>query len=333
MPLVEPHIFATHPTLPTVRPSTESPANMMTAMPTKPARTSKSVPSTVTSTTPKVQVVTTTATMPSWVIDQVGNQQRGRISAVRGAGVFCFWLFAGCLLLCVASVACILATLARLVVWYRTVYKSLSVSLARRGGGSEGERLLTYSRTEEKEVAGGVTALYRSVLFIHREGEAMDRKDEGKEDEGGEGGTERLLVTLEPAGGEGAMREEEGQRRRRENTGVYRKTLYSLISKEEEIERWRDVMEECRVSAEDGGRRGGVKDEGMDRERSGGGVSRKCYSVILREEREAAGGGREELDWIMGGWEVKEGGGALEQLGGVAGTLLTQHALGSDHAT
>lgn len=301
--------LVTHAALPIVRPSTESPASLMTTT----VETTKSVHSTVTSTTQRLQVVA--KTIPTEATT-TSTPSLGQIIAVRGAGVFCLWLFAGCLLLCVASAACILATWATLVIWYRRVYKPLSVTMARRrrGGGGEGVRLLTISRTEEKEVAGGggVMALYRSVLFIHREGgEAMEREDGGNESEGG-GGKERLLVTLGPTGGGGATRAEEGERKGRVERGVYRKTLYRLLSKEKEIEGWRDVMEECRVSAEDGGRRGGGRDEGKERERSGGGVSRKCYSVILREEREEAGAGREELDWVVGGWEVKSGGGGEE---------------------
>lgn len=192
-----------------------------------------------------------------------------------------------------ASAVCILATLARLVLWYRTVYRVL----ARRAGGDEGVRLLTYNRGEEKEAAGGVKALYRSVLFIHKDGEAT-------ESHAVQGGTERVLVTPEPAGDEAGTRELGPQGRRGENSGVYRKTLYRLISREQAVEGWRDVMEECRVSSEGGGGR----DEGLDRDGSRGEVSRKSYSIILREEREEAGGGREELDWIVGGWEVKRGG-------------------------
>ncbi|KAM6894717.1 uncharacterized protein PEZ65_022371 [Lycodopsis pacificus] len=210
-------------------------------------------------------------------------------TAVRGVGAFCFWLFAGCLLLCAASAVCVLATLARAVVWYRRAYKPLCATLARRRGGGEVVRMLTHNRKEEREVAGGgVVALYRSVLFVHREGEGATEK-------GGEEGKERLLVTLEPTGGGG--REEEGERGRTGEKGVYRKTLYRLSSKEEELEGWRDV---CRVSTDEGGRRRGE-------ETSGGVVTRKCYSVILREKREEAGGGREELDWVVGGWEVKGG--------------------------
>lgn len=272
-----------HPAAHTVRPLT--PAQ-------KTATTCKSGPSTISLTGGSVQPVTTATTLPTWVVNKAGNQQRDRTHAARGAGVFCSWLVGGCLLLCVASAVCILATLARLVLWYRTVYHVL----ARRAGGGEGVRLLMDNRREVKEVAGGVKALYRSVLFIHREGEVVEKTD-GR---GGEGGTERVVVSPEPAGSEAETRERGPQGRRGENSGAYRKTLYRLISKEEPVEGWRDVIEECRVSSEAGG--------GRDEERSRGEVSRKSYSIILREEREEAGGGREEQDWVVGGWEVKRGG-------------------------
>lgn len=157
-------------------------------------------------------------------------------------------------------------------------------------------------------------ALYRSVLFVHRDaGDALERggeveevEERGEVEEGGEGGEVeeggegRVLVSLEPTGGiGGAAREEGGERRGREEK-VYRKTLYRLSSKEEEVQGWRHVAEECRVSTEDGGRR--------RREEASGGVSRKRYSVILREERKEAGAEREELDWVVGGWEVRRGG-------------------------
>ncbi|KAK2863424.1 hypothetical protein Q5P01_002957 [Channa striata] len=217
-----------------------------------------------------------------------------------------------CLLLCVASVACTLAIVARLVIWYMRVYKPLYVKLARRRrGGREGVSLLTFKKNEDKEAAGigggGVVALYRSVLYVQTTGgDAGEKEGEGGE----EGGNERVLVSLEPtAAGGGATNEEEGERGGREGRGVYRKMLYRLLSKEEEIGGWRDVMEECRISEEDGGKKEAGKDAGM----SGGVVSRKRYSVILREEREEAEGGREELDWVVGGWEVKRGGGDGER--------------------
>lgn len=171
--------------------------------------------------------------------------------------------------------------------------------------------LLTYNRVEGKGVGGeGVMALYRSVLLVHREaGEGMQSEDVG---EGGEGDRKQgQLVILKPAGG-GATREEGGERNGKEERAVYKKTLYRLLSKEEEIEGWRDVVEECRVSEEDGGQKGY---RGIERERSRGGegVSKKRYSVILREERQDVGGGKEELDWVVGGWEVKRGGAETEE--------------------
>ncbi|KAM7376855.1 hypothetical protein PAMA_013564 [Pampus argenteus] len=233
--------------------------------------------------------VTTASTTVS--MNEVAGDRRQSETAAAAAGAFCFWLFAGGLLLCVVAAACVLVTLARLVVWYRRVYKPLSAALVKRGrGGGEGVGLLTYSGREEQEVAGGgVMALYRSVLFVSREeGEAKETEGAGRE-----------VVTLQPTGGGGARGGEEKEGGREER-GVYRKMMYRLVTKQEELEGWRDVIEECRVNAEDGGRRGG----GVD----GGGVSRKRYSVILREEKEEAGGGREELDWVVGGWEVKRGG-------------------------
>ncbi|XP_060922627.1 platelet glycoprotein Ib alpha chain [Limanda limanda] len=122
----------------------ESPVSTSTAASMR-ARTTESVPSTVTSTTPELKLITATAPTEAantpgstWVSDRAaGGERGGRVGAV-GAGVFCFWLFAVCVLLCVVSAACILATLARLVDWYRKVYKPLNVALARRGGGGAG---------------------------------------------------------------------------------------------------------------------------------------------------------------------------------------------------
>lgn len=296
VPRVGYHTVSTLLALPTITPSTERPVTTMT----NPPQTTGSVPAIVTSTTPEVQAATTTMGTPPWVMADPGSRQRGEVSPVGGAAVFCLWLFAGCLLLCVAAAACIVATLVGLVTWYRRVYLPLSVTVARRrGGGGEAVRLLTYSGEEVKEVAGGgVKQLYRSVLFIHREGgDAIESEGGAMEGEGGaieegDGGRERLLVLLEPTGGDGGAGVGATREEGREDKGVYRKTLFRTLSREEEIEGWRDVMEECRLPAEDGGRRGG------------GGVSRKRYSVILREEREESGGGREELDLVVGGWEA-----------------------------
>uniref|UniRef100_A0A3P8TTW0 LRRCT domain-containing protein n=1 Tax=Amphiprion percula TaxID=161767 RepID=A0A3P8TTW0_AMPPE len=232
--------------------STRSTFTTSTEGPTKPAPVAT-----------RLTELPTTATVdstPSWGSGtSSGKRRRSKVAA---AGVFCIWLFAGCFLLSAAAAACTVATLVRLLVWYRRVYRPL---LTRIGGGV---MMVTYGRTEQEEAAGGgVTARYRSVLFVHRDG------------------------------GDG------------EERGVYRKTLYRLQSREEEVENWRDVMEECRVSREDGGRRGAP--------------SRKRYSIILREERGEAGGGREELDWVVGGWEVM--GGGQEEPRSSWGEWLTQY--------
>ena len=162
-------------------------------------------------------------------------------------------------------------------------------------------------------------ALYRSVLFIQKEGETREKEAEGRE--GGEG--ERLLIVLEPAGG-GAMREQEEQGGGREKSGISRKSVHLLMSKEQEIGGCSDMIEECRVSAKDGSRE--VKEEGRDRVRSGRGPSRK-YSIILKEEKMHAGEKGEELEWVVGGWEVKGGGGGAgeEEPGSSWGEYLAQY--------
>ncbi|XP_077400257.1 uncharacterized protein LOC144034934 [Vanacampus margaritifer] len=79
-----------------------------------------------------------------------------------GAGVFCVWLFAGNVCLCVLGAASSLMTLVRLVVLYRGAYKPLSTALATGGGA------------QQVRVYGGMTAVYRSVLFVSRkEGEMV----------------------------------------------------------------------------------------------------------------------------------------------------------------
>ncbi|KAF6733400.1 Platelet glycoprotein Ib alpha chain [Oryzias melastigma] len=188
--------------------------------------------------------------------------RRGGVSvrwvSAAAAGVFCVWLFAGCVLLCTVSAACTFLTLVKMVTWYREVYTPLAA--AQRAGHEE--RVLLRPVGMEGGAggageAGGVRALYRSVLFIHRD-------------------------TTE-GGAAGGVRGEE--------SGVYRKTMFRLLSREEEVQGWREVMEECRTRPQEGG----------------GGASRKRYSVILREEREGSAGRREELDWVVGGWEVSRG--------------------------
>ncbi|XP_055012143.1 platelet glycoprotein Ib alpha chain-like [Boleophthalmus pectinirostris] len=70
---------------------------------------------------------------------------------------------------------------------------------------------------------------------------------------------------------------------------MYKEAVYHEISKEEEIEA-KHVLAECTVSRE-----------------ANSGMSKKRYSVILREEGEKEGGETEKCDWVVGGWEVEKG--------------------------
>lgn len=270
------------------------PSFFTTRTPIRPVETTERVPSTVTPTTPTtadIQTGTTPAMMAAMTpaVRQATTTLIPSLEFMSSAGspgsvgVFCLWLFAGCLLLCFASAACVLVTLLKLVICYRTLYRPMCWTLAARTGGREGVALLM-QRTEEKH-DGGVMALYRSVLFISRE------------EEEDEEGNHSPVITLTPTGGE-------------EERGVCRKTLYRMVTKDQEIEGWRDVMEECRISAGDGGRRRVRSDKDL----IGGGGAKKRYSVILREEREEAGGEREELNWVVGGWEVKQGPGGDQEV-------------------
>ncbi|XP_061620539.1 platelet glycoprotein Ib alpha chain-like [Phyllopteryx taeniolatus] len=146
---------------------------------------------------------------------------------VPGAGVFCTWLLAANVCLCVVAAVSTLVTLVRLAVWYRGAYKLLSVTLA-RGGGARQVRLY-----------GGREVVYRSVLFVSCQGA-----------EGVKGGP------------------------------VYRTTLHREPGTQIALQQWSDVM--------------GVGD--------GGAGWRQRFSVLLRQEREGPGGGREERDWVVGAW-------------------------------
>lgn len=186
-----------------------------------------------------------TAKVPLAIAPQSEEEERGSADGRQGgAGLFCVWLFASCLLLCLLSTTIILLTSSRLLFWYWKTYRPLKAALGRGGGGVR----LPLSNQRGGRVGGsGEASLYRSVLFVHRD---------------------------------------------EENTDVYRRTMHRLLSREEELEGWRDVMEECRVSARE---EGGCRAEGV------------CYSIILRQESQ---GGTEELEWVLGGWAAAPGSGA-----------------------
>lgn len=234
-----------------------------------------------------------------------GEAQSGASS---GVAVFCFWLFAACLVVCLTFMASVLVTLVKLVKWYKAIYKPLKASLVGLSTGGERVGLLSVDR---KELVGeGSSSRYRSVLFVHTEGKATAEVHGGEDEARSHAAVQRLPVVLELRG---AQRASEGG----EPSGsgveavVYRKTVCRLIGREEEIGAWRDVMEECQMSAEAGEKDGERKDEtgsaGWAEAASG-----KCYSLILRENVEQTGGGKEEVDWVIGGWQFRQGGGEEE---------------------
>lgn len=182
----------------------------------------------------------------------------------------------------------VLVTLVKLVSWYKTMYKPLKPS-----GGSEIVRLLSTN--------------YRSVLFVHTEGNTSEEVHGGDNEARPHGEVQRRPVTLELTGIHRSPERGE-QRGNVEEALVYRKTVHRLISKEEELGAWSNVMEECWMTAKAGKKEEELKDEEMEHARSGEPVPGNCYSLILRQNVEEAGGGKEEVDWVIGGWKFERGG-------------------------
>lgn len=237
--------------------------------------------------------------------------------------MFCWWLFVGCVLLCVLSAGWVCVSGLWLWRMYRTVYRPL-LNRGRCGGG-RGVRLLRFKCHEggdKRDVNGenrgvkaislplgggggcggeGVQALYRSVLFISREEEEGEMKE-------GESVIEMLDSAIEgTAVGMSVKNRREGEEEESgggmERKDVYRKSLYRVYGREEKIEGLRDVDESWQT--EEGGREGGG-------ERGGGGrEAKKRYSLVLREESVEGTRGREregqEKEWVVGGWETSGG--------------------------
>lgn len=232
---LHPAASAPPPNFGSIRPATEHPTT------TERVLTTTEVPSTQTA-----EVLLDTAPRTEGGGAQSQGGRGGPADRRQGSGLFCVWLFAGCLLLCLLSASIILVTSSRFLHWYWTTYKPLKAALKR---GGDGVQLLLPPQRGGGAASGGGGALYRSVLFIHRDEE--------------------------------------------EKSSIYRKTVQRLLSREEEMEGWRDVTEECRLSV-----RGGRRPQ-----------DRTAYSVILRQQSQ---GGAEELEWVLGGWTPGTGpGGGL----------------------
>lgn len=148
--------------------------------------------------------------------------------------------------------------------------------------------------------------VFRSVLFISKEAEdgEEDVRIEGmrNEDEKKKRGTDAVTkIDLLPA----VTLHREQQTESNDMEKVFRKTLYRVISQEEEIEDWKEVEESWwGMTERDKGRREG----GAERRK-------KRYSLILREERESVMEGRKgENEWLVGEWEMRGGQESWESL-------------------
>lgn len=142
-------------------------------------------------------------------------------------------------------------------------------------------------------------SVFRSVLFISKgdeDGEVNERRlGTRNEDEEIKRGTDVVSkIDLLPA--VTLHREQETETKDREE--VFRKTLYRVISQEEEIEGWKEVEENCWGLTE---RDKGRKERGAEREKT-------RYSLILREKRGSVMEDRKgETEWLVGEWDMREG--------------------------
>ncbi|XP_067227397.1 platelet glycoprotein Ib alpha chain [Chanodichthys erythropterus] len=267
-------------------------------------------PPTVGSITTRSQLQSTTPPEPhTWIVVQTELPTAERITArtepptsvgphwadardVDGRMLpWCWWLFAGFVLLCVLSAL----TSCFLFLWllrnYLTIYRRLKRhSLARLA--SDGVILRAYrcaENTQTRENEGesvsflaleqikDVQAVFRSVLFINQ-----------REEQYGASETERKDVSSKIEAVSVADEARDKEQEPLVSGEVFRKTLYRVISQEEEADGWREEEERWVQSRE-------------------GTTAR--YSLILREDR----GRQQEMQWVVGEWELAEGGVAYQR--------------------
>lgn len=195
-----------------------------------------------------------------------------------------------------------------LIITYITLYQPIkqqihsSQGVILRAYQVTADESLTADRTEEErvlylphEMIRETQPVFRSVLFISKdEDPEADERREGTRN----GDEEKKKVTdtvtkidLLPA--VTLHREQETETNDRQE--VFRKTLYRVMSREEEIEGWKEVEEKCCGLAK------------RDKGRKEGGKTR--YSLILREERGSVmEGSKGETEWLVGEWELRGGG-------------------------
>lgn len=147
------------------------------------------------------------------------------------------------------------------------------------------------------EIIRETQPVFRSVLFISKgneEGEADEWKKGRRNEEKKKETDTQTKIDLLPT----VTQHREQETETKESQEVFRKTLYRVISREEEIEGWKELEENRWGMTE--------KDKGRREERM---VKRKTrYSLILREERGSVMEGREgETEWLVGEWEIRGG--------------------------
>ncbi|KAG7464561.1 hypothetical protein MATL_G00166950 [Megalops atlanticus] len=199
---------------------------------------------------------------------------RGDRKGERSVVLYCWWLFVGYLCLCVLLGLWLCATAIWILRFYLHTYLPLAQKACKRrkdqvrllgyrsgggsgenGGGGEKGAGGPEAISLPMEGTGGVQAMFRSVLFVYKGGEAEEAgKGTGEGAERGEEQGERLGEALKSeqvgiADGAGAQEPEmRGGTERAEMGGkekkeVFRKTLYRVISQEEEITGWRELEE------------------------------------------------------------------------------------------
>lgn len=164
------------------------------------------------------------------------------------------------------------------------------------------DRSLTVDRPEEEsvlflppEMIRETQPVFRSVLFISKgdeDCEADERKEETRNEDKEKKRVTDTVTKIDLLPAVTLHREQETESKGREE--VFRKTLYRVISREEEIEGFKEVEEMER-----------------DKERIEGGVEREKtrYSLILREERKSGiESKKRETEWLVGEWELRGGG-------------------------
>ncbi|XP_062872065.1 platelet glycoprotein Ib alpha chain [Trichomycterus rosablanca] len=244
----------------------------------------------------------TTTALPSVHSSAYGGTQR--------SVPWCWWLFITFLLLSILSgiFSCVLFLW--LIVTYIKLYRPIkrqlfttrrneTVTLMRYKTTGEGETSMTDEVQEKlvpflpQKMIRDVQPVFRSVLFISKEDEGDEDGGENTGSAGYDAATKIELVpsvTLRRGAGEGGTDRKE----------VFRKTLYRVISREEEIDGWKEVEKSSWGVAQSAG----AGSEGKTR-----------YSLILREERGGTVEDRKsEVEWLMGEWEMGgAGGGGMNQ--------------------